>query len=80
MSPTAVNISDSPNTRNCGAIQKMERSRPPWTLSERLRASTSAAATMENVTAKRPTPMRWSGVIPVATPVRRRTAGTKAAS
>ncbi|KAL0326458.1 UNVERIFIED_CONTAM: hypothetical protein Sradi_5215100 [Sesamum radiatum] len=64
MSPTTVNISESPKIRNCGAIQKMESLSFSFKAEFLLLCSIIAAETMEKVAMKRPIPTLWRGVIP----------------
>lgn len=76
----AVNISDNPNIKNCGVIQKMDKVWLRFTAASLLFFSITAAATMEKVARKRPKPIRRKGEIPDSWPVIFLANGTKKVS
>ena len=81
--PTLMNTSQMPVSMYCGSNQNMDMGtwsllRAPFALATfSRRISTIAATAMESVDRIWPTPMRWSNVSPLTSPVRLRINGTK---
>ena len=75
-----MNISDSPNIINCGAIQKIDRVSFRCKATFLLFFSTIAAETIEKVAINSPMPTLCRGEIPESLPVNLRAIGTKTVS